>query len=55
MKTEIQDEVIEELWKIKDHFCDHGKKSIQDLVKEANQIAKQKGFKSSPHKGGKIL
>jgi len=47
MNIETKDEVIEELWEIKDQFATSSGGNIGDLVKKANAIAKQKGFQDN--------
>lgn len=44
MKNEQKDEIIEELWKIKDQFSSTCNKNIRQLVQLANEIAKKQGF-----------
>jgi len=44
MNIETKDEVIEELWDIKNQFAASSGGNMGDLVKKANAIAKQKGF-----------
>lgn len=47
MNIESQDEIIQELWKIKDQFAASNGGGVGELVKKANEIAKQKGFENS--------
>lgn len=44
MKKEQKDEIIEELWKIKDQFSSSCNKNIRQLIQLVNDIAKKQGF-----------
>lgn len=41
MRKEQEDEVIEELWKIKDRFSSSCNKNVRQLVRLVNDIAKK--------------
>jgi len=47
MNIQSRDEVIDELWKIKDQFATSSKGNVGELVKKVNEIAKQNGFQSN--------
>ncbi len=42
-----QDEVIEELWKIKDQLSGSSKGNFDALIEQVNEIAKKKGFNNN--------
>lgn len=44
MNKKEKDEIIEEVWKIKEQFSSSCKKNIRQIVQMANDIAKKKGF-----------
>jgi hypothetical protein len=44
MEKEQKDEIIEELWKIKDQFSSTCNKNIRQLVQLVNEIAEKQGF-----------
>jgi hypothetical protein len=44
MNKEQKDEIIEELWKIKDQFSSSCNRNIKQLIQLVNDIAKKQGF-----------
>jgi hypothetical protein len=46
MEEDKKDEVIEELWHIKDQFSTSCNKNIRQLVKRVNKIAQEQGFET---------
>ncbi len=44
MKKNEKDEIIEELWKIKDQFSSSCNRNIRQLVQLINHIAEKQGF-----------
>jgi hypothetical protein len=45
--VETKDEIIQELWKIKEHFSCSCNKNIRQLIQLVNTIAKQQGFENT--------
>ena len=43
-----RDEIIEELWKIKDEFSSSSGKDISKIVERINKIAEEQGFSEEP-------
>ena len=44
MDNENKDEIIEELWCIKDKFSSSCNKNMEKIIKTMNKIAEEKGF-----------
>ncbi len=44
MNNENKDEIIEELWRIKDNFSSSCKNNVDKFINEVNKIAQQNGF-----------
>ncbi|MBF0235268.1 MAG: hypothetical protein HQK65_19875 [Desulfamplus sp.] len=47
IKIKQKDEIIEELWEIKEKFSSKCNKNIRQLVQLVNEIAIQKGFEKT--------
>ena len=56
MEKENRDEIIEELWNVKDELASSCNQDMEQIVKKMNKIARNVGFKDnqiSQHSKGK--
>ncbi len=47
MEKEKRDEIIEELWNVKDEFAGSCNQNMEQIVKKMNEIAEDIGFKDN--------
>lgn len=54
INEETKDEIIEDIWKIKEHFSISCNKNVRELVQLVNDIAKKQGFDKTVNNRGNI-